>query len=201
MARPLVIGLTGGLAAGKTSVAQMLKRLGAQVVDSDHLAHQALKKGTPAYRQILRVFGKEKICAAGGRIDRPKLGRLVFREPAKRKRLEKIVHPFVFRELKRAVKTSRKQVVVLEVPLLFETGFDQNVDFAVVVSAPRGVQIRRACAKFKWSPAEAGKRIGAQWPLRKKEAQADFIIRNGRSWAAAAAQVKQFWKKVNQSPS
>ncbi len=198
MGRPQVIGLTGGFATGKTTVARMLKRLGARIVDCDRIAHQALNKGTPTYRKIVREFSAQAICDRQGRIDRIKLGALVFRSPAKRKRLENVIHPFVFRELDRVIRKTRKKVVVLEVPLLFETGFDKKVDCTAVVSAPRRVQIERAQKKFKWSPLEIESRIRAQWPLTEKEAKADFIIHNGRSWAETAAQVRQVWEKWKQ---
>lgn len=194
--KPLVVGLTGGFATGKSTVARMFRKLGAKVLDCDRIAHQALTQGTPTYFKIVKQLGPHAVCSPKGMIDRKKLGRIVFGNPLNRKKLERIIHPFVFREIGSELKAISKGVVILEVPLLFETRFDKRVDKVIVVSASRSTELARIRKKFRLSFEEARRRVAAQMPLSKKKTGADFVIENNRSLKETALQVKRLWKKL-----
>lgn len=188
--------MTGGFATGKTTVARMFRHLGAEVIDCDRIAHEALAKGTPTYRQIAKGLYHHRVLNRSGAIDRKKLARAVFADARARKKLEGIVHPYVFREIARRLRENTRPMVVLEVPLLFETGFDKKVDWVVVVAAPRGVQIARARRKFHETSSEIRSRLRAQLPLSYKVGRADFIIDNGGSLTQTARQVQDLWSRL-----
>lgn len=193
-----VIGLTGSLATGKTTVANMFAQLGAKVIDADKIAHALLKEGSPCYGKVVRTFGK--VILRGKNIDRPKLADLVFADKRRLTQLESIIHPYVRRETKRRItkyaKHNRSAVIVLNVPLLFETRMDQMTDATVVVKAGQNTQIERAVKNLKLTKAEALRRIRAQMPLKDKIRKADFIIHNNGSLTDTKKQVKQIWEKL-----
>jgi dephospho-CoA kinase len=193
---PLVVGLTGGLATGKTTVGEMFRKLGAEVVDCDRIAHRALGKGTPAYRKIVKRWRDRSILNRGGAIDRKKLGQIVFRSRRERRKLEGFIHPFVRREIRARIAKARKRIVVLEVPLLFETHFDQEVDFVVAVTASRGDEIRRARERLGLSAAQARKRIASQMPLGLKARRSDAVIANDGTRAATRRAVSELWNHL-----
>lgn len=190
-----VVGLTGGLATGKTTVARMFGRLGAHVTDCDRLAHEALKRGTPTYRRIARKFRAE-CCNRRGEIVRRKLARLIFQNPKQRKGLEAIIHPYVFQRMGAILRRYPGRIHIMEVPLLFETGHDRRVDRTVVVTAPQTVQRARAARHLGIPRGEVAARIRSQWPLRRKEECADYVIRNDRSLTKTRAQVRAVWQNL-----
>ncbi len=192
----LLVGLTGGVGTGKSTVADCFSRLGAQVIDSDKLAHQALKPGTPTYDAICDHFGRKNILGSRGLIDRKKLGAIVFNRPAKRKILESIVHPYVFQEIEKAAK-KKEGILILEVPLLFETNFNESMDVNIVVSASRARQAERLKKRNGMTLAEVSARIKAQTPLSRKAALADFVVNNNGSKTETKIQVKEIWKKLS----
>ncbi len=198
--KPFLVGLTGGFATGKTTVARMFKKLGAHVLDCDRIAHQAFIKGTPTYFEIVRQMSPA-VCNRRGAVDRRKLGEVVFRDTRQRRKLERIVHPFVFAEIDKHIQKIKKGIPVLEVPLLFETGFDKKVDQVIVVRASRARQLERIRKKFHLGKQEAEKRIRAQWPLSRKEARADFVIDNTGTQAQTREQVKRLWKRLEEISS
>jgi dephospho-CoA kinase len=126
---------------------------------------------------------------------RRKLARLIFQNPKKRKALEAIIHPYVFRRMEAILRRYPRRIHLMEVPLLFETGYDRRVDRTVVVTAPQTVQSARAARRLGIPRGEARARIRSQWPLRKKAARADYVIRNDRSLATTRAQVRAVWQK------
>jgi len=193
-----VIGLTGSLATGKSTVAACFKRCGARVISADELAHQAIKPGTSGYRRIIKEFG-QGICA-GSRIDRRKLAAIVFKQPAKLKKLEGIIHPSVIRTIKSELRLARRsrQWVVLEVPLLFEAGLNKCADVTGVVASTQAHQLQRARAHYAMSTADALRRIKAQMPLQKKIRLADFIIDNNGTKKQTEKQVKSLCQKLQQ---
>jgi dephospho-CoA kinase len=193
--RPLLVGLTGGFAAGKSTVARMFRKLGARVLDSDRIAREALNKGTKTHEKIIRAFGPAALDRRGA-IDRKKLAGIVFSDARARRRLERIVHPYVLAEIRKRARRSDRRVVVAEVPLLFEAGFDRRVDLSVVVSARRPRQLDRAARRGTQNRREAERRIRAQWPLAAKLKRADFIIDNNGSLRQTEAGVKRVWKKI-----
>ncbi len=193
--KPRVIGLTGGVGTGKTTVAHMFKQLGAKVVDSDRLAHKALKKGTPTYKKICHAFKPDSILNSSGSLNKKKIAALIFNNARKKKILESIIHPFVFLELSRFIK-KHKGVCVLEVPLLFETGFHRKVDKTVVVAVSQKIQIDRLKKKTGLETSEIKKRIKSQMSLAEKKKKADYVIRNERTLSNTQKQVKHVWEKI-----
>lgn len=174
------IGLTGGIATGKSSVAKFLKQKGIPVLSADDIAHRALEVGTATFPLIVDDFGKD-ILDPNGEINRERLGRIVFNDSEARHRLEAIVHPAVIREIQTRLKQAADQgiqLMAVEVPLLFEAGMENQFDYVWVVSAPPGEQLRRLQERDGLSVTAAQARIGSQWPLALKEAKADAVIHN-----------------------
>jgi dephospho-CoA kinase len=188
-----LLGITGGIASGKTMVMRFLSKAGIPTVSADDLAHACIRRGKPAYRAILRHFGKA-ILASSRQIDRHKLGRIVFADPQKRKRLEKIVHPCVLRALKQFVHR-KKGLIALDIPLLYETGYDKWLDTVAVVYASKAQQIQRLRRRNGLTRTEALQRIAAQMPSSAKCRRADIILRNTGSPEHLRHQIAAFLKK------
>lgn len=175
----ILVGLTGGIATGKTTVARMFKRYGAVVIDADQLARQVVRPGKPAWREIVAAFGKD-ILTPRGSINRQALGAMVFRDRRKLRKLERIIHPRVAREQQRLTRRIAARlpnaVVVYEVPLLFESGAHTRVDKIIVVTADRETQVARLKRRNGLSRAEALRRITQQMPLARKVRRADVVL-------------------------
>ncbi len=175
----ILVGLTGGVATGKSTVAKMFKQCGAIVIDADELAHEVVKPGKPAWREIVKTFGKT-VLNPDRTLNRQELGAVVFGNQTKRRRLERIIHPRVAREQNATHKTSARKdphaVVIYDVPLLFEAEIDKRVDRTIVVTADRNTQIARLKKRNGLSRAEAIRRIKSQMPLSKKIHLADIVI-------------------------
>jgi dephospho-CoA kinase len=175
----ILVGLTGGVATGKSTVAKMFKQCGAAVINADLLARQVVEPGKPAWRAIVKLFGKT-VLNQDRSLDRQALGSIVFPNPKKRRQLERIIHPRVAREQQRLVRRIAKgkprAVVIYEVPLLFEVGVDKRVDKTIVVTANRNIQIARLKKRNGLSGAEAIRRIRSQMPLAKKIQRADHVL-------------------------
>jgi dephospho-CoA kinase len=192
--RPLVIGLTGNIATGKSTVADLLAQLGAYVIDADRVAHQVMEPGQPAYRQVVEAFGQE-VTSGGGPIDRATLGQIVFSDPEALARLEHIVHPAVFERIQALLAGTQAPVVVIEAIKLLEAGFSLRLCHSVwVVTADRELQIERLMRSRNLSREEAILRIEAQPPQAMKVAQADVVIENSGSLAETRAQVERAWR-------
>ena len=193
-----VIGLTGSLGTGKSTVAGMFAALGAKVIDADKTAHRLIRPGAPCFRKVVKLFGKE-ILKAGG-IDRKKVSQRVFKDRKLLIKLNRVVHPAVrnamLAEIARYRKTKRYAKVILDVPLLFETGMDKWVDQTIVVRSTRERQITRATRALGITEAEAKQRIRAQMPLQKKIRKADMIINNNGTINQSKKQVKKIWQKL-----
>jgi dephospho-CoA kinase len=174
--RKLVLGLTGGIASGKTEVLRQLGRFGIPTISSDTLAHQCVRRGHASYEQIVRHFGSS-ILDANRQINRKRLAAIVFSNPSQRKRLEKIVHPCVVKSLRQFVLRHRG-IVVLDIPLLFEAHLTRMVDKILVVACAPSIQIRRLRKRNGLSRAQALARIRSQLPMAYKKARADFVINN-----------------------
>jgi dephospho-CoA kinase len=175
----ILVGLTGGLATGKSTVARLFRDCGAVVLDADELARQVVRPGQPAWRDIVRVFGKRMV-KADRTLDRPALAKIVFSNKAKLARLNAIVHPRVAREQARLTREiagkDPQAVVVYDVPLLFEAGVDRRMDRVIVVKADRDTQIERLTARNGFTRAEALRRIDSQMPLARKVKRADYVL-------------------------
>lgn len=189
----LVIGLTGGIASGKSTVANMLIDKGITVIDADIIAKQAAEKGMPAYRQIIDEFG-EDILLENGDIDRRKLGALVFTNEQKRLALNSIVHPAVREEmLKRRDESIANQetFVVLDIPLLFESKLESLVDKIIVVSVTKELQLERLTKRNQLTEEEALSRIRSQIPLEEKVSRADNVIDNSGTLEETKQQLEE----------
>jgi dephospho-CoA kinase len=175
----ILVGLTGGVATGKSTVAKMFERCGAFAIDADSLAHQMMEPGRPAWRAIVKTFGKA-VLNPDRTLNREALGAIVFRNRSKLRRLEQIIHPRVAREQARltrqAARKDHKAVVIYDVPLLFEAGIDKRVDKIIVVTADRATQIVRLTKRNGFTRAEALRRIHSQMPIKQKAAAADYLI-------------------------
>jgi dephospho-CoA kinase len=175
----ILVGLTGGVATGKSTAAKMFKQCGAIVIDADELAHEVVKPGKPAWQEIVKTFGKT-VLNADSTLNRRELGAVVFRNQTKRRRLERIIHPRVAREQTRLTKQAAQKdphaVVIYDVPLLFEAGIEKRVDRTIVVTANRETQIARLKIRNGLSRADAIRRIRSQMPLSKKIRLADIVI-------------------------
>ncbi|MGA8248294.1 MAG: dephospho-CoA kinase [Nocardioides sp.] len=172
------VGLTGGVASGKSTVAALLLDLGAMVVDADALAREVVAPGTPGLAAVVEEFGPSVLAADGG-LDRARLGALVFADPARRTALEAIVHPLVRARAAQIESTAPPgAVVVHDIPLLVETGQASSFDAVLVVDVPADVQVERAVRERGWSPDEARSRIGAQAAREERLAAATYVIDN-----------------------
>ena len=195
-AHRLLLGVTGGIASGKSTVAGMLEQLGAPAIDFDVLARQAVEPGSPALGEIIEYFG-EQILQPDGALDRRKLSRVVFADPAKRKKLESITHPQVFAKFRQRLaeidRSQKAKVVQVAAPLLFELGLGPMFDKVLVVYVTPGQQTQRLMARDKISRAEAERILEAQLPIEQKRKGADFVIDNSGSLAQTREQVESLW--------
>lgn len=192
---PLLIGLTGNIATGKSAVAGMLAELGAEVVDADEVAHEVMRAGSPVHAQIVAAFGPE-VLAPDGEIDRRRLGTIVFADSAALARLEAIVHPAVIAEVGRRIVASNAPAVVVEAIKLIESGMAESCDSVWVTTCRPDQQIRRLMAGRKMSRAEAEQRVQAQSPQEAKTARADVVIDTGGTLAQTRAQVRAAWERL-----
>jgi dephospho-CoA kinase len=190
----LLVGLTGGLGAGKSTVSRMLAEKGAIVVDADDLARKALEPGTRAFQQVCDLFGDEVVTEAG-ELDRAALAARIFGDQEARRTLESITHPEVFRMLAETVEAHRgtDDVVVFDAPLIIETGFHDACDVVVVVTARPEQQIERVARSRGMSEEHARARIATQIPAEQREALADVVIRNDGHADSLARQVGALW--------
>ena len=195
----ILVGLTGGVATGKSTVAKIFKRCRAVVIDADELARCVVEPGKPAWRDIVKLFGKTVLnqdCS----LDRQTLGSIVFRNRTKLRQLERIIHPRVAREQQRLVRRIAKDkpcaVVIYEVPLLFEASVDKRVDKIIVVIADRETQIARLKKRNGLSRAEAIRRISSQMPLAKKVQRADHVLNGTLSRPSLRRHVGQLLRNL-----
>jgi len=193
-----VIGLTGGIASGKSTVARMLADMGATIVDADQVARDVVRPGQPALAAIVAAFGAD-VLAASGELDRTRLARRVFGDPEARRQLERITHPRIAEETDRRVAqlaAAGVLVVVYEASLLVETGEHHALAGLIVVAAPEAVQLRRMQERDGLSAGEARGRLAAQAPLHDKVAAADYVIDGSASLETTRAQVAAAWRDI-----
>ncbi|MBA2952391.1 dephospho-CoA kinase [Nocardioides sp. MAH-18] len=190
------VGLTGGIASGKSTVSEIFAELGAVIIDGDKLAREVVERGTPGLAQVVEAFGPE-ILTPDGDLDRPKLGQVVFNDEARRKVLEGIVHPLVF-ERYAALEASAPTdgVVVHDIPLLAETGRADTFDAVVVVETPVEVQVERMLRDRGWTREDAESRISAQATAEQRRAIATHLIVNDGSLADLRARVEEVWAEL-----
>jgi dephospho-CoA kinase len=192
-----LIGLTGGVGSGKSTVADMMRELGAQVVDADEATHAVYEPGSPGFDAVVREFGDEYV--DGGRIDRSRLGELVFHDDDARRRLNSIVHPLVRDWMaQRTAEAAERgvEVVVQDVPLLFENGLERLFSTVVLVYVPEEVQVERLVSSRGFAPERARAMIAAQMPIESKRGLAHHVINNSGAREETLSQVKAVWKQL-----
>jgi len=187
-----VVGLTGGFGVGKSSVAQLFKNLGAEVIDADEIAHAAMKKGSPVFDSIIELF-EEALHPGGKKMDREKVAEIVFTDSKKRKELEAIIHPYVYEKIKEEIEASERKVILVEVPLLFEAGFETLCNKIAVVACNSAVKMKRLKKKFTEQEIRARER--AQMPEALKAQKANFVIDNSKSIYQTQREVERIWYK------
>ena len=197
--RPLLVGLTGGIAGGKTTVANMLMALGSPAIDFDVLARQVVEPGKPAWKEIVDYFGKQ-VLQKDGHLDRKILSKIVFRNMEKRKRLESFTHPHIFEEFENQVtKIADKDpdsIIQVVMPLLIESNLEYLFHRVVVVYVPEEKQIQRLVQRDRISKQEAANILRAQLPIDEKAGHADFIINNEDSVEETRRQVEDLWQTL-----
>jgi dephospho-CoA kinase len=195
----LLLGVTGGIATGKTTVVRMLEELGAPVIDFDLLARQVVEPGEPAWKDIVRYFG-EGILLKDGSLNREKLSGMVFQDEEKRKILESFTHPRIYessyREVKKIVEKDPNAIVQLDIPLLIEQNLQHMVHKVLVVYIPREKQIARLMERDGMSREGAVDRLKAQLPIDEKLGRADFVIYNEKTLEETMKQVEDLWKAL-----
>jgi len=192
----LLVGLTGGIASGKSTVSGMLAERGAEIIDADRIAREVVMPGTPAWCKIREHFGPG-VLFSDGSIDRQALADIVFGDSAKLALLNEITHPAIFERIADRLEAARDRdaIVVLDAALLIETGLAQRVDLLLVAHAPGEVQVQRLAGKGM-DPAHAKARIAAQLPAEQKLAKADIVIENNGSLEDLGKRVDELWEEL-----
>lgn len=195
----LKVGLTGGIASGKSTVSEAFARLGAKVLDADKVAREVVLPGQPAWLKLQQAFGPE-FFLPDGEVNRNKLRRLVFADPEERGKLNAIVHPEVMKEINRRFEqltaSAQDVVVVVDVPLLLEVGVAHRFDRVIVVYVTENVQIKRLRQRDGLSLEEARRALSTQMVLDKKVEQADYVIDNSGTRDETQAQVEKVWQEL-----
>jgi dephospho-CoA kinase len=194
----IVIGLTGGIASGKSTVARMLSELGAVVIDADKVGHEAFRPHTEAWRKVVAAFGKDILCQ-NEEIDRSKLAQLVFNDPKALKRLNRTMHPLMHSIVEKRIEALRRQgieVVVLEATLLIEAKWTDLVDQVWVTITPGDTVINRLVSQKGFTEEQAKARIKSQTPISKRAKHADVVIENDSDLNALKGKVEGLWRKL-----
>jgi len=197
----LVAGLTGSIATGKSTVSGILKELGAFIVDADRAAHEVVLPGTKAWNEIVRIFGKE-ILQKSGEIDRERLGRIIFNDSAMRSILEEVVHPEVVHSMDEQIRSIKSgfpdAVVILDVPLLIETGMHKGVGEVIVVYCPEDMQITRLMVRDNISREDALAKVRSQISIEEKRRYATLLIDNSASRDNTRIKVEDLYGRLRE---
>ncbi len=202
----VTVGITGGIASGQSTVARMLRRLGASkrpasagavhLVEADSIARELTARGKTGWRRVTEAFGRG-VLAPGGELDRRRLAEIIFEKPAARRKLESILHPLIIererRTLRRWAREGKRGLFVVGATLMIEAGLHARYDVVVVVYAPQAVRLRRLRERDGLRRGEAIARVRAQMPLRKKRRYADFVVDNSKGLAATRRQVLRLY--------
>lgn len=195
----LIVGLTGGVASGKTTVARMFEKEGAHIIDADQLARDLVQPHRPAWKEIIRAFGKE-VLGKEGAVDRKRLADIAFSDPAQRGTLNGILHPRIKKEVGRRARQIEREdphaIVIFDAPLLVETGFHREVDRVVVVTSKETQQIERLKKRAGVSEEQTRRIISSQMALGKKMEVADFVIRNEGSLETTRRRVREIFQEL-----
>ncbi len=193
----LTIGLTGGIASGKSTISRMLIEMGVPVIDADVIAREVVEVGQSAYEQIVKVFGNE-ILLEDRTINREKLGSIIFNDPSKREQLNKIVHPAVRKsmlEKKEFFINQGEKAIILDIPLLFESKLTYLVDKTLVVYVDDHIQMERLMNRNHYTEEEAKARVASQMPLKQKLTFADAVINNNGTKQNSKKQLIEILKR------
>ena len=198
---PPVIGVAGAIASGKSTVSAMLASLGCLVLDADKQAKALLD--TPEVRDTIARWWGGSVLADDGSVDRAAVAGIVFKDDEQRRRLESILHPGVIAQQKEVIANAdpeKTPAIVLDVPLLFETGMDGQCDSVIFVDAPKAVRLARVQATRGWDEAELSRRQASQWPLERKKARSDFAVMNEGDQADLEKQVREVFERIRAGP-
>ncbi len=194
-----IIGLTGGIASGKTTVANILKKKGAAVLDADKVSKELVKKGEPAFKDIIKVFGNQVVDKEGN-LKRNELSKIVFYDDTMRLKLEKIIHPRVIENFKQKIeeikKNSPNKIIVMDVPLLIESNMNKMTDEVWVVAVSKEIQLQRIIDRDKISYKDALRKIESQMPLEEKLKYADRVINTDKTLKDTEKKVISFWNDI-----
>lgn len=197
----LIVGLTGGIASGKSLVTRVLRDLGAHIIDADKIVHDLLSPGEEACNEVVGHFGKS-IRLPDGSIDRRKLGDIIFSRPDERAWLNNCIHPRVFQACQTKVRHLRERrpgaIVVLDAALLIETGYHKKMDKLIVVYAHQKDQVKRLLERDRFTLGQALARISSQMPLDEKRTYADYVIDNTGTREATERQTREVFEKLRQ---
>lgn len=198
----MILGLTGGIASGKSTVAELLAELGANIIDADQVSRDLMGPGSPVFSRIVEAFG-QGVLNGDGSLNRVALGQIVFADPERRRQLEELTHPPIWEEMRRRLEVFEKQggTIVLMVPLLLENGREQWVDQVWVVDIPESVQLDRLQLRNGLTRQEAEARLAAQMKAADRRAKADVIIDNSGTQEETAQQVRSAWNRYVTTPS
>lgn len=201
--KALIVGLTGGIVSGKTTVADMFRELGADIIDADIIAREVVRPKEKAWEKIVKHFGVG-ILRENQEINRKKLGNIVFSDKNKLKLLNQITHPEITELIKKKLENiinnnNRNNVCIVDVPLLFETGFENMMNKIIVVYLDPKKQINRLMKRNNLTREDALKRIKTQIPIEEKVKMADYIIDNSNSLEYTKKQVLHLWEELNKN--
>ena len=197
----LIIGLTGGIVSGKSTVALMFKDLGAKIVDADKLGHSVILPHEPAWEKIVKIFGKD-VLQNDLTIDREKLGKIVFANQSLLKKLNDITHPEITKIIKKEIDSvknktyNQKKILIIDAALIYEAKIDRLMDKIIVVYIDEDEQIKRLIKRNNLSKDEALQRIKSQMPMKEKVKMADYVIDNSNSLDKTKKQVEKIWKNL-----
>lgn len=197
----LVVGLTGGIVGGKSTVALMFRDLGANIIDADKLGHSVILPYKPAWKKIVKLFGKD-ILRKDLTIDREKLGQTVFKNQILLKKLNEITHPEIIKIIKKEIISaknnthSQQKILMIDAALIYETKIDRFMDKIIVVYIDKKEQIKRLMRRNNFSKDEASQRIESQMPMKEKVKKADYVIDNNNSLDKTKKQVVKIWESL-----
>jgi len=197
----LIVGLTGGIVGGKSTVALMFKELGAKIVDADKLGHSVILPHRPAWKKIVRLFGKD-ILQNNLTIDREKLGKIVFTNQPLLKKLNEITHPEITKLIRKEINLARNKthnqenILIIDAALIYETKIDRLMDKTIVVYIDENEQIKRLIKRNNLTKKEALQRIKSQMPMKEKVKIADYVIDNSNSLNTTREQVEKIWQSL-----
>ncbi len=189
-----MIGLTGGIASGKSAVGRMLEDLGAAVVDADQLAREVVEPGTPGLQEVVAAFGRD-VLDGEGRLARGRLGERIFADPGERRRLERILHPRIAELARQRLAAVRGRLAVYQAPLIFETGREGEFQGVLLVDCDPELQLARLRVRDRLEEADARARLAAQLPAAERRRRATWVVDNSGSLDDTRAQLLRLWER------